>query len=224
MAGFDDELDASVFPAFDSATFEGLDDRDDFANSVLLSLEGKDRYTLLDEKSNSRRACGGSRVKVSSYRHTWTPICQKSSARRGRSGLFSVAASLYRSLTTRRPLRSRRYATVHRLIERRKRARACSMAISRASAYWHPSAPRITAVLFTVCWLKEIVIHRHAADWSPSIRIHVWGQSAGYMKPGMAELPPNLLRSRRSVATGSASPSGRFSARIRSSLSNAPDG
>jgi hypothetical protein len=31
LAGFEDELDASVFPAFESTAFEGFDDRDDFA-------------------------------------------------------------------------------------------------------------------------------------------------------------------------------------------------
>jgi hypothetical protein len=41
LAGFEDELDASVFPAFDSAAFEGVDDRD--ALAIRCSFHLKER-------------------------------------------------------------------------------------------------------------------------------------------------------------------------------------
>ena len=54
LAGFEDELDASVFPAFESTAFEGFDDRDDFAISVLLVLE-QGRHTPVCLLTSYRR-------------------------------------------------------------------------------------------------------------------------------------------------------------------------
>lgn len=83
-----DEFDARVAPAFESAAFEGFATIGaPFFYRRKVFYRRKDRCTELTRNPVFRKAYGGLRVNVSSYRRTRTLICPKSLARRIDRGL-----------------------------------------------------------------------------------------------------------------------------------------